>query len=69
VFQSDVVRKKGLVHVTNDCNHEDINEGDFSDFFNRNYGPDNPLFGLLSMFSIDMIGYKMDNQTHESGHS
>ncbi len=68
VFRTDAVRKKALAHFTTDCNHEDIDEGDFSDFFNRNYGPDKPLFGLLSKFSIHMAGYKMDNQAHESGY-
>jgi hypothetical protein len=36
VFRTDAVRKKALAHFTTDCNHEDIDEGDFSDFFNRN---------------------------------
>jgi hypothetical protein len=68
VFRIDVVRKKALVHFTADCNHEDIDEGDFCEFFHRNYGAGKPLFDLLSMFSIHMTGYKMDNQAHESGY-
>jgi hypothetical protein len=67
VFPANAVRKKALAHFTTDCNHEDNDEGEFSGFFNRECGPDKPLFGLLYKFSMHMTGYKMDNQAHESG--
>jgi hypothetical protein len=51
-YKTEVVRKKAPIHFTTDCTHEDINEGDFSAFFNQNFGPNKPLFGLLYIFII-----------------